>query len=188
VAVKVRNQNPEQGGQVVFFATIPGTGQAELPLMLPTDGAPVDCHIAGQFQRPSIEDGDAAIEVVDAATSQVLGTAPLMVRIRKDATTLTAAERNLFLETFAIFNDRGRGSFSNFRNVHTDAGDREAHRRPGVPPLASGLSAGSGAGAAEDSPRRRPSLLALRSAGAKRLHQGLHGRGRSNHRQGAVQP
>ncbi|MGH8930139.1 MAG: tyrosinase family protein [Egibacteraceae bacterium] len=134
VAVRLRNQNTATGGQVVFFTTIPGTGQAELPLTLPVAGTPVDIHIAGQFQRPSTEDLDAAVEVVDTSTDQVLGITPLMVRIRKNAATLTTAERNRFRAAFATFNDRGMGRFSDFRNVHTSAGDPEAHGDTGFLP------------------------------------------------------
>ena len=57
-----------------------------------------------------------------------------MVRVRKDATTLTAAERDRFLSAFARFNDRGLGRFSDFRNVHTQAGSPEAHFRAGFLP------------------------------------------------------
>jgi tyrosinase len=134
VTVKLRNQNATQGGQVEFFTAVPGAGQAEVELPLPVTGAPVEFHIAGQFQRPSIEDGDAAIEVIDANTADLLGTTPLMVRIRKDATTLTTAERDRLLAAFATFNDRGMGRYSDFRNVHTQAGSPEAHGSTGFLP------------------------------------------------------
>jgi tyrosinase len=64
----------------------------------------------------------------------VLGLTPLMVRVRKDAETLTVVERNRFLAAFAAFNNRGLGRFSDFRNVHTSAGDPEAHGRAGFLP------------------------------------------------------
>ena len=134
VPVRLRNQNPTRGGQVVSYTAIPGTEQAELALTLPADGMPVEFHLAGQFQRPSTEDGDAAVEVIDATTSQVLGITPLMVRIRKSAVTLTTAERDRFLAAFATLNDRGMGRFSDFRNVHTNAGDPEAHGNAGFLP------------------------------------------------------
>jgi tyrosinase len=132
--VTVRNQNTASGGQVEFYAAIPGAGQTELPLTLPTDGAPVNIFIAGQFQRPSTEDGDAIVEVIDSATSQEIGSIPLMVRIRKDAVTLTTAERDRFRNAFAAFNNAGMGRFSDFRNVHSAAGDPEAHGRAGFLP------------------------------------------------------
>ena len=134
VAVRLRNQNVALGGQVVFFPAIPGPAQADLQLTLPTDGAPVSFHLAGQFQRPSTRDADAAVEVTDAGTGQVLGTTPLMVRIRKNAATLTAGERDRFVAALARLNNRGMGRFSDFRNVHTSAGSPEAHGREGFLP------------------------------------------------------
>lgn len=134
VTVLLRNQNTAHGGQIEFFASITGTGQAELELPLPVTGEPADIRIAGQFQRPSSEDKDAAVEVIDADTHAVLGVTPLMVRIRKNATTLTTAERDRFLAALAAFNDRGMGRYSDFRNVHTHAGDPEAHGSTGFLP------------------------------------------------------
>jgi tyrosinase len=134
VTVWLRNRDPNRGGQVVFLTSVPGAAQAGLQLTLPVTGAPVNLHIGGQFQRPSIQDGDAAVEAVDVATGQVLGITPLMVRVRKDATTLTVAERNRFRAAFAAFNDRGLGRFGDFRNVHTNAGNDEAHGFAGFLP------------------------------------------------------
>jgi tyrosinase len=134
VAVRLRNQNTAQGGQVEFFASVTSTGQAEIELPLPVTGEPADIRIAGQFQRPSSVDKDAAVEVIDADTNEVLGVTPLMVRIRKDATTLTPAERDRFLAALATFNDRGMGRYADFRHVHTQAGDPEAHGSTGFLP------------------------------------------------------
>ncbi len=134
VTVRVRNQNTAQGGQVEFFTSVTGTGQAEIELPLPVTGEWVDIGIAGQFQRPSSADKDAVVEVIDANTGEVLGSTPLMVRIRKNATTLTTAERDRFLAALAMFNDRGMGRYSDFRNVHTQAGSPEAHGSTGFLP------------------------------------------------------
>jgi len=134
VTVRLRNQNTAQGGQVEFFASVTGTAQAEIGLPLPVTGDPADIRIAGQFQRPSSADQDAAIEVIDANTSEVLGVTPLMVRIRKNATTLTTAERDRLIAALATFNDRGMGRYSDFRNVHTQAGSPEAHGSTGFLP------------------------------------------------------
>jgi tyrosinase len=134
VAVKLRNQDTTRGGQLVFFPSLPGTGQDEAELTLPAEGTPVDFHLAGLWPKASTNDGDAIVEVVDAGTQQVLGTTPLMVRIRKNAESLTAGERDRFCAAFAKFNDRGLGRFSDFRNVHTRAGDPEAHVNPGFLP------------------------------------------------------
>ncbi len=134
VTVRLRNQNAAQGGQVEFFTSATNTGQAEIELSLPVTGEPADLRIAGVFQRPSSADGDAAVEVVDANTSEVLGVTPLMVRIRKNAATLSDAERDRFLTALATFNDRGRGRYGDFRNVHTEAGSPEAHGSTGFLP------------------------------------------------------
>lgn len=133
VLIRLRNLST-QGGQVVFYPAIPGTSQAELQIPVPADGTPVDFHLAGRFERPSITDGDAGIAATEAATGDVLGTMQLMVRVRKDAMKLTSAERDRFLAAIAAFNDRGMGRFSDFRNVHNEAGDPEAHGNAGFLP------------------------------------------------------
>jgi tyrosinase len=134
VTVRLRNQDTAQGGQVEFFASATSTGQDELELSLPVTGEPVDLRIAGLFGRPSSADSDAAVEIAETSTGDVLGVTPLMVRIRKNATALTAAERDRFLAALAAFNDRGMGRYSDFRNVHTEAGSPEAHFNPGFLP------------------------------------------------------
>lgn len=57
-----------------------------------------------------------------------------MIRIRKDANTLTVGERDRFLAAFATLNSQGAGRFVDFRNMHTNAGSPEAHSRPGFLP------------------------------------------------------
>ena len=134
ITVSLRNQNAAQGGQVVFFSDIPDSEQDDLQLTLPLAGTPVQFFLAGRFQRPSIADGDAAVEIINTADNQAIGVTPLMVRVRKNANTLTTAERNRLLAAFAILNDRGLGRFADFRNVHTSAGDPEAHQNAGFAP------------------------------------------------------
>jgi tyrosinase len=134
VAVRLRNRGAPGGGQVVFLAAVPGAGQPDLQLSVPHTGAPLDFFVAGSFGRPSTADRDAAIEVVDTSTNQVLSTTPLMVRIRKNANALTPAERNRLRSALAMLNDRGMGRFADFRNVHTNAGSPEAHGAAGFLP------------------------------------------------------
>jgi tyrosinase len=134
VNVRLQNQSTTIGGQLTFFRNRTGTGQSQLQLTLPLAGTPVPFFIAGRFQRPSLGDQDAIAQVVHATTNQVLGTRGLMVRIRKDATSLTANERNRFIAAFATLNNRGMGRFADFRNVHTSAGDPEAHSNAGFLP------------------------------------------------------
>jgi tyrosinase len=133
VDVTVRNRTSAGGGALVF-ATVPGAQpSAQLALKLPPDSTPVDLVVSGLFPRASTGDRDTTVEVVDQAGT-VLGSTPVMVRIRKDATTLTTAERDRFVAAFAAFNNRGMGRFRDFRNVHTAAGDPEAHGRAGFLP------------------------------------------------------
>jgi tyrosinase len=134
VTVSLQNQSTTQGGQVVFFSAVPGTAQDNLDLTLPLAGTPVQFFLAGRFQRPSIADRDVNVQIVNTANSQAIGTASLMVRVRKNANTLTAAERNRLLAAFATLNNAGMGRFADFRNVHSSAGDPEAHQNAGFPP------------------------------------------------------
>jgi tyrosinase len=134
VAVRLSNQNMNVGGQAVFWPAIPGTPQPALQLNLPVNGSPVDFFVGGLFGRPSTADRDAAIEVIAAGANQVLSITQLMVRIRKNANTLTTAERNRFRSAMATLNDRGLGRFSNFRNMHTSVASPEAHGAAGFLP------------------------------------------------------
>jgi tyrosinase len=142
LAVKLRNQNPSQGGQVVFFAPFPGPGrgdhgQDELILALPHDGSPVPFFIAGKFGKASVADQDAVIEVVDTNTGNVLSTTPLMIRIRKNANSLEDGERQRFLSALALLNmasTGGVGGFADYANIHADAGIQEAHGNAGFLP------------------------------------------------------
>ena len=71
------------------------------------------------------------MEIVNTASDQVIGTTSLMVRVRKNANTLTTAERSRLLAAFATLNNRGMGRFADFRNVHTRPGTRRRTRTPG---------------------------------------------------------
>jgi tyrosinase len=127
VAVVLRNANTAQGGQVEFSNTLTGARRNRLQLNLPVNGNPVNFFVAGKFNRPSTANKDAAIQAVQASNGSVLSTNSVMVRIRKNANRLTTAERDRFLAAFATLNNRGMGKFSDFRNVHTQIGTREAH-------------------------------------------------------------
>ncbi|MDQ3810931.1 MAG: tyrosinase family protein [Chloroflexota bacterium] len=134
VAVRLRNRNPLSGGQVVFLADLSQTPRTELQLILPVNGSAVQFFIAGQFGKPSRDDGDATVEVVTATTNEVLGSTPLMVRIRKNANMLSPGERNRFRSALATLNNRGMGRFSDFRKVHGPEGYYEEHERAGFLP------------------------------------------------------
>lgn len=136
VTVTLRNQRPNAGGQVVF-STAGGAPSSTLQLALPVNGTAVNFFVAGKFRSPSTADKDAVIEVVNG-TGAVLSLTPLMVRVRKDATTLTTAERDLFIDTLARLNARGMGKFADVRAMHVSAALDESHgsgppRVPGAP-------------------------------------------------------
>ncbi len=133
VSVTLRNQDQSQGGQLVFSETAAGPFRDELSLRVVADDVPVTFYAAGKFGFPSRDDGDAAIEVSDEL-GEVLGTAAVMVRVRKNADTLTAAERDRFLYAFARLNNQGIGRFREFRNMHTADTSREAHFEVGFLP------------------------------------------------------
>jgi tyrosinase len=116
--VKVQLQNAGAVGKIVFDVARSDKGTPTLQLDLPGDGSPVRFWVAGEFQQPSQNFGDAVLQVVDAASSAPLSSTPLMVRIRKDATALTDGERDRFLNAFGNLNGQGTGRFTDFRDMH----------------------------------------------------------------------
>lgn len=132
VDVTLRNKASQAGGSVVFYSALKQKPTKTLMLSLPANGTPVDFFVAGEFGKPSVADGDVTIQIV--ADDQVLAEFPLMVRVRKDANTLTPAERDRFVAAIAQLNNQGNGRFVDFRNMHTNAGSPEAHGAPGFLP------------------------------------------------------
>ena len=116
-------------GRVVFAPQRDAEAADQLTLNLPANGAPVDFWVLGRFQSPSRADGDAQIRVLPAVGATPLLTVPLMVRVRKDAQTLTIAERNRFLSALARLNSGGFGAYQSYRDMHTDDTNDEAHSR-----------------------------------------------------------
>jgi tyrosinase len=109
VAVRLANMDPAQGGQVLFAASplAPGTTatQASLTVSLPSNGDWVPFFVAGEFGSPSLRDKDAVIEArEDRPDGVALGRQALMVRIRKNANSLTAEERDRFLKALIVHN------------------------------------------------------------------------------------
>lgn len=124
LGVTVRNMTPVTGGRLAFAplsainASGPQStaGTATLNVSLPRDGSPVtiwvagDCRIStpapsGTCTGASQRDKDAVLEVVETSSGRVLGRKGLMVRIRKDAETLTDHERDRFLDAVAKLNN-----------------------------------------------------------------------------------
>ncbi len=129
VDVLLENGGSAGGGKVVFDTKRRHDGDPSLRLRLPRNGTPVAFWVAGEFGEPSKSYGDAGIKA--SVGGAVVGTTPLMVRIRKDAQTLTEAERDRFLVALARLNDAGAGPFRAFRDMHTNLSSREAHGGPG---------------------------------------------------------
>lgn len=132
VAVTLRNGGAAGGGRVVFDKQRSDAGTPELRLQLPINGAAVEFWVAGEFQHPSSDYGDAAIEAVVAGNP--VGRRELMVRIRKNAVKLSSAERDRFLTAMGKLNDAGQGVFQSFRETHVRPSVSEAHGFPAFPP------------------------------------------------------
>jgi tyrosinase len=133
-AIKVTLRNAGTAGLVRFATTRTHLGTPTLSLTLPASGAPVRFFVAGQFGRPSVELGDAVIEARAAGVTGLLGSQRLTVRIRKDAQTLSSAERDRFLAALATLNGGGSGRFRDFRDMHVFEAIREAHGNVGFLP------------------------------------------------------
>src|ERR1700687_5747952 len=116
--VKGQLQNGGADAKIVFDVARSDKGPPPLQLDLPGDGSPVRFWVAGQFQQPSQNFGDAVLQVVDATSSATLGSTPLMVRIGKDANTLSDGERDRFLAAFGTLTGQGTGRFKDFRDMH----------------------------------------------------------------------
>ncbi len=140
VNIVLTNDAPNLGGSVRFAALqtpwpVNTTATATtLALSLPANGDWVPFVIAGEFGTPSINDKDTIIEAhQNSAAGPVLGTKALMVRIRKDANTITASERDRLLFAWQKFrNQVGSMNYILVQEMHrlaSSAGD-EAHMQP----------------------------------------------------------
>jgi len=133
-ALPVTLRSAGSGGGLRFATTPTHDGTPTLALSLPTSGAPVRFFVAGEFGRPSVNLGDAAIEAHGPGGLGVLGTKRVTVRIRKNAQNLSAGERDRFLAAFATLNGGGSGRFRDFRDMHVDAATAEEHGNVGFLP------------------------------------------------------
>ena len=96
VGVELRNGGTR--GKVEFDMTRTHRGTPTLRLDLPGDGSPVRFWVAGSFGEASETFGDAVVNIVRAGTAEPLGAVPAMVRVRKDAQTLSPGERDRFVQ------------------------------------------------------------------------------------------
>jgi tyrosinase len=133
IRVRLRTRPGSKGRH--WFRTTPAAAPATtLTLDLATNGTPSPFLLSGRFGFASTADGDAVLQVRLGTTTTVLAEIPTMVRIRKDAEALTAAERNRFLSALARLNGAGLGIFRQFRDSHTLVAQDEAHGRDGFWP------------------------------------------------------
>jgi tyrosinase len=132
VAVKVRRVVTAGGGSVVFRETASGPSGTALTVDLPIDGTSVRFFVLGDFPKASSSDGDVIIRASHG--SEVLAEVPVMVRVRKNANSLTPDERDRFVAAMAMLNNQGTGRFADFRNMHTNAASPQAHGAPGFLP------------------------------------------------------
>jgi tyrosinase len=132
VNVRLTGVSAATAGAVAFRAGTTGAFAASLTLTVPVNGTSVPFFVAGRFGRPSVNNGDVGIEARVGST--LVGSVKVMVRIRKNANTLSAGERDRFLAAFAQLNNQGLGRFADFRNMHTQVASPQAHNAPGFLP------------------------------------------------------
>jgi len=130
--VRLSSTSAANGGAVVFRSGTTGAFAATLTLTVPINGTTVPFFTAGRFNQPSTSRGDVTIEARVGAT--LVGSAKVMVRIRKNANNLTSPERDRFVSAFAKLNNQGLGRFADFRNMHTNTSSPQAHFAPGFLP------------------------------------------------------
>jgi tyrosinase len=140
VNIVLTNDAPNIGGNLRFAAHVspwPANTTAtatSLSLTLPSSGAWVPFMIAGEFATPSINDKDAIIEIHEnTAAGAIINRKALMVRVRKNANTLTLGEKNRLLFAFQKFRNKVGGmNYVLAQEIHrlaSEAGD-EAHHQP----------------------------------------------------------
>jgi tyrosinase len=132
VNVRIAGSSAAGGGAVVFRRNTTGAFSNSLTVPVPITGTSVPFFVAGRFGRPSINNEDVRIEA--RAGTTLVGSVRLMVRIRKNANTLTAAERDRFVAAFAQLNNQGAGRFADFRDMHTQVSSPQAHGAAGFLP------------------------------------------------------
>lgn len=132
VNVKITGISVASGGAVAFRSGTAGAFSSSVTLTVPVNGTSVPFFAAGKFGQPSVNNGDIKIEARVGTT--LVGSVPVMVRVRKNADTLTAGERDRFVSAFAKLNNQGLGRFADFRNMHVTVSLPQAHGAPGFLP------------------------------------------------------
>jgi tyrosinase len=133
VTVRLTSVSAANGGAVVFRRGTTGPFSGSLSLSVPVSGLSVPFFVAGRFGQPSTNDRDVRVEARFNTT--LVGSVQLMVRVRKNANTLTTGERDRFVGALAQLNNQGLGRFSDFRDMHeSDAALAQAHGAAGFLP------------------------------------------------------
>ena len=132
--IRISGRSTTTGGAVVFRSGTTGGFTSSLTLQVPVNGNWVTFFTAGEFGRASVNLDDVRIEARKGNGNQVVGSTPCTVRIRKNANSLTNAERDRFITAFAQLNNRGAGGFTAFREMHTNVSSPQAHGAPGFLP------------------------------------------------------
>ena len=133
VTLTVRAQAAPGGGAVVFRAGTSGAFANTLSLTVPIGGASVPFFVAGKFLSPSTNAGDVTVEARMGTT--LVGSVPLMVRVRKNANKLTTGERDRFVSALAQVNNQGSGRYQDFCDMHaTQLSLDQGHGFPGFLP------------------------------------------------------
>jgi tyrosinase len=132
VNLRLSSTSVAGGGQVQFRQGTTGTFANSIMLNVPTNGTSVTFFAAGRFGFPSRSDRDVTIEARRGNT--VVGSVQVMVRVRKNANTLTTGERDRLVAAFAQLNNQGTGRFADFRDMHTAVASAQAHGAKGFLP------------------------------------------------------
>lgn len=132
VDVRIGSRSTVSGGALVFRRGTTGAFADTITVQVPVTGSTVLFWVAGRFGRPSIAAGDVRIEARLGTT--LVGSLPLMVRVRKNANNLTVGERDRFVAALARLNNQGLGRFTDFREMHTSVSSPQAHGAPGFLP------------------------------------------------------
>jgi hypothetical protein len=116
VTVRLTSVSAANGGAVVFRRGATGPFSSSLSFQLPVSGQSAAFFVVGSFGQPSTNDRDVRIEARMLTT--VVGSVRLMVRVRKNANSLTTGERDRFVGALAQLNNQGLGRFADFRDMH----------------------------------------------------------------------
>jgi tyrosinase len=142
----VRLQNMPGTNRLAFADnTLAGGNTAKnatVNLTLSGDGSWVNFYLAGNYPNSSLTDKDAVIEVIDQGTSTLMAREAVMVRIRKNANTLSVPERDRYLKAIKKM-DLTYDDYITFVRTHardntgiggSGLGYRQAHRGSGFLP------------------------------------------------------